>query len=51
MEQNNLKKEKGTSLSIDINVTKIVKYVCMTGIIIVACIFGEKAFHDYMQKQ
>lgn len=42
--------EKGTSISVDVNVTQIVKYVCLTGVIIVACIFGEKALRDYMQK-
>ena len=29
-------------MNIEINVTKIVKYVCVTGAVIVAIIFGQK---------
>ena len=35
-------------MSIDINVTKIVKYVCLSGAAIVAIIFGEKAYATYI---
>lgn len=34
---------------LEINVTNIVKYVCLAGISIVAIIFGEKAFEEYLQ--
>lgn len=30
----------GTSVHVEVNVTKIVKYVCITGIAIVGIIFG-----------
>lgn len=36
------------AVSIDINVTKIVKYVCFSGVAIVAVIFGEKAYAAYI---
>lgn len=29
---------------LNINVTKIVKYVCLAGVLIVAIIFGERAY-------
>lgn len=34
---------------LEINVTNIVKYVCLAGISIVAIIFGEKAFEEYIR--
>lgn len=34
---------------LEINVTKIVKYVCLAGVSIVAVIFGEKALREYMR--
>lgn len=44
-------KQEGMSsmVKIEVNVTKIVKYVCITGILIVACIFGEKCFRDFVE--
>lgn len=38
-----------TDVNIDINVTKIVKYVCIAGIVIVAVIFIEKAFKEFVK--
>lgn len=38
-----------TDVNIDINVTKIVKYVCIAGIVIVAVIFTEKAFKEFVK--
>lgn len=38
-----------TGVNIDINVTKIVKYVCVAGIVIVAVIFAEKAFKEFIK--
>ncbi len=36
-------------MSLELNITKIVKYVCLAGISIVAIIFGEKAFAEYIR--
>ena len=40
---------KKTELSIDVNVTKIVKYACVAGVVIVAVIFIEKAFKEFVK--
>ncbi len=40
---------KKTELSIDINVTKIVKYACVAGSIIVAVVFAEKALKEFVK--
>lgn len=40
---------KKTEVNIDINVTKIVKYACVAGIVIVAVIFMEKAFKEFVK--
>ena len=32
-------------VDVKVDVTKIVKYVCITGVAIVAIIFGTKCFH------
>ncbi|MDO4167634.1 MAG: hypothetical protein Q4D32_09540 [Eubacteriales bacterium] len=34
---------------LEVNVTKIVKYVCLAGVSIVAVIFGEKALEEYIR--
>ncbi len=34
---------------LEVNVSKIVKYVCLAGVSIVAVIFGEKALREYMR--
>lgn len=34
---------------LEINVTKIVKYVCLAGVSIVAIIFGQKAYREYIR--
>lgn len=36
-------------MSVDVNVTKIVKYVCITAVIIVSVIFGQMAFSDFVK--
>ncbi len=36
----------GTSVHVEVNVTKIVKYVCITGIAIVGIIFGCSAWAE-----
>lgn len=35
-------------MTVDVNVTKIVKYVCVTAVIIVTVIFGQMAFSDFI---
>lgn len=35
-------------MNIEINVTKVVKYVCVTGAVIVAIIFGQKTYAEYI---
>jgi len=40
---------RNTELNIDINVTKIVKYACIAGIVIVAVIFTENAFKEFVK--
>lgn len=39
-------KENGSVIKIEVNVTKIVKYVCMAGVLIVGIIFGCSAWAD-----
>lgn len=34
--------KNATSVTVNVDVTKIVKYVCMTGVMIVGIIFGTK---------
>lgn len=41
-------KKEGSMVKIEVNVTKIVKYVCITGVLIVGCIFGEKCFREFV---
>ena len=36
-------------VKVEVNVTKIVQYVCITGILVVGCIYGEKCFRDMIQ--
>lgn len=39
-----------TSVTVTVDVTKIVKYVCIAGIFIVGIIFGTKCCHKMMQE-
>ena len=41
--------EKG--VKIEVNVTKIVRYVCFAGIVIVGIIFGERAYEKYLESK
>jgi len=43
--------DKETGLTIEINVTKIVKYVCIAGMVIVTVIFGGNAFKAYINSR
>lgn len=42
---------KETEVCIEVNVTKIVKYVCIAGAVIVASIFGELAFKEFIKSK
>lgn len=39
-----------TSVTVSVDVTKIVKYVCCAGVFIVGIIFGTKCCHKMMQE-
>lgn len=47
--KNIMKRE--TEVCVEVNVTKIVKYVCIAGAVIVTAIFGELAFKDYIKSK
>lgn len=40
---------RNTDVNIDVNVTKIVKYACVAGVVIVTVIFAEKAFKEFVK--
>jgi hypothetical protein len=40
----------GTSVNVNVDVTKIVKYACITGIFIVGIIFGTRCFNKMLEK-
>lgn len=42
--------DPGTSVSVTVDVTKIVKYVCCAGILIVGIIFGTRCYHKLVQE-
>ncbi len=42
---------KETEVCVEVNVTKIVKYVCIAGAVIVAAIFGELAFKEFIKSR
>ena len=44
--KNKTEQTSGSSVHIEVNVTKIVKYVCLTGIAIVGIIFGCNAWAE-----
>lgn len=44
--ENKQEQTQGTSVHVEVNVTKIVKYVCITGIAIVGIIFGCSAWAE-----
>lgn len=43
-------KEIGSSVTVDIDVTKIVKYACITGVFIVGIIFGTRCYYKLLEK-
>lgn len=38
-----------SSVNVSVNVTKIVKYVCFTGIVIVGIIFGTRCYQKMIE--
>ncbi|MCI7060813.1 MAG: hypothetical protein MR965_01235 [Lachnospiraceae bacterium] len=44
--RNQSEKTNGSCVHVEVNVTKIVKYVCLTGIFIVGIIFGCNAWSE-----
>ncbi len=50
-EKDGIQKGNGSMVKVEVNVTRIVKYICITGILIVACIFGEKCFRDFVENR
>lgn len=47
---NSLEKKKGTSITVLVDVTKIVKYSCITAICIVGIIFGTRCYHKMLEE-
>ncbi|NLP35122.1 MAG: hypothetical protein GX359_08005 [Clostridiales bacterium] len=43
-------KGKGSSVTVNVDVTKIVKYVCITGVFIVGIIFGTRCYYKLLDK-
>lgn len=45
-------KEPGSSsVNVTVDVTKIVKYVCFAGIVIVGIIFGTRCYHKMLENE
>ncbi len=44
-------KQPSVDVKVDVNVTKIVKYVCIAGICIVAIIFGAKCIKRLLDRK
>jgi hypothetical protein len=42
--------EEGASVTVTVDVTKIVKYVCFTAVIVVGIIFGTRCCHKMMEE-
>lgn len=43
-------KENGSSVTVQVDVSRIVKYVCIAGVLIVGIIFGTKCCHKMMEE-
>ncbi|CUH92140.1 hypothetical protein [Herbinix luporum] len=41
----------GSSVKVSVDVTKIVKYVCIAGVLIVGIIFGSKCFSNLLEDE
>lgn len=44
------KEREGSSVTVSVDVTKIVKYACFTGICIVGIIFGTRCYHKMLEE-
>ena len=44
-------RERGSKVDVKINVTEIVKYVCITGVAIVGIIFSSKCVRSFLKKK
>ncbi len=44
-------RNEGKMVKVKVDVTKIVKYVCVTGVSIVAIIFGAKCLRAYLEDE
>ncbi|HKL99240.1 MAG TPA: hypothetical protein VJZ06_04985 [Mobilitalea sp.] len=42
--------EPGVNVNVTVNVTKIVKYLCLAGVFIVGIIFGTKCYNKMMDE-
>lgn len=51
MSQCDEEKRGDSMVKVEVNVTKIVKYVCITGVLVVCCIFGEKCVRDFFSSR
>jgi len=43
-------KNNGTSIHVSVDITKIVKYVCCAGVLIVGIIFGSKCYETMIKE-
>jgi hypothetical protein len=41
--------ESNVNVNVNVDVPKIVKYACITGVLIVGIIFGTKSFHKMLE--
>ncbi len=42
---------QGSCVRVEVNVTKIVQYVCITGVLIVSVIFGTRCLGKLMERR
>lgn len=49
--KNKEKKQKGNRVVVKVDVTKIVRCLCFTGVVIVGIIFGTKYWFEWMKEQ
>ncbi len=47
---NNASSDSKASVTITVDVTKIVKYVCCAGVFVVGIIFGTKCYHKMLEE-
>lgn len=47
---NNFLDAKKSGVTVDVNVTRIVKYICIASVLIVGIIFGTRCYRDMLKK-